>query len=398
MNHAFVWGGSVKFLSVCSGIEAASVAWGPLGFEAIAFAEIAKFPSAVLDTRFPDVPNLGNMENYEKWNIGPIDILAGGTPCQPFSIAGKRGGLDDERGNLCLTFCRIADKFSPEWVLWENVPGVLSSCYDKTKPESERVYAFGCFLGELCGAGRALHPHEFGGRFPNCGVVSGSKRTVAWRVLNAEWFGVPQRRRRLFVLASRGAGNWKCADALLPIGESLPWDLEASRKARKETASHARRGVKKSHWHGGVVPGVSPAVTSKCAKGSGVHSGDGTKNLVMVFENHAQDSRVAGPVDVSPTCTSKWGTGGGNTPLVVTYTLHTATTHRVSYGPFVRRITPRESERLQGFPDDWTNIKFGRKAEPVGDAHRYMAAGNSWAIPVVAWIGRQIQKIESRVE
>lgn len=151
----------MKYLSVCSGIEAASVAWDSLGWEPVAFSEIEPFPSAVLAERFPDVPNLGDMTKYHEWNIPAIDLMVGGTPCQAFSVAGKRGSLGDDRGNLCLTFCRMADHFAPKWVLWENVLGVLST------PDN----AFGCFLGALCGADAPVIPPGRGRKHPNSGVV-----------------------------------------------------------------------------------------------------------------------------------------------------------------------------------------------------------------------------------
>lgn len=369
----------MKYLSVCSGIEAASVAWASLGWEPVAFSEIEPFPSAVLAERFPGIPNLGDMTQYENWNIGSIDLLVGGTPCQAFSVAGKRGSLSDERGNLCLTFCEIADKFSPQWILWENVPGVLNT------PDN----AFGCLLGELCGADApVIYPG--GGRFPGCGVVSGQKRTVAWRILDAQWNGVPQRRKRVFVLAVAGAGNWSCANALLPVGERVPRDLEAFRKAWKAVAGDAGSRVEGSHWDGGphptlyahnsgvglsdqelfrqrgayLVPDVSPSVTCKWAKGTGGPAGDEAQNLIvdhrisfqpdvsatldasygrkwtgdqyvmrdgfLVFENHAQDCRVTEMRFVCSTVSAKYGTGGGNTPIVLSNS---------GYGKFIKSDT-----------------------------------------------------------
>ncbi|OLA87851.1 DNA cytosine methyltransferase [Akkermansia sp. 54_46] len=346
-------GKKLSYLSVCSGIEAASVAWEPFGFQPVAFSEIEPFPSAVLARHYPDVPNMGDMTQYATWNIPAIDILAGGTPCQSFSVAGKRGGLSDERGNLCLTFCQMADHFDPAWVLWENVPGILSSVDN----------AFGCLLGKLCGFGSPVQPAA-GRKHQPCGVVAGPRRTVAWRIMDAQWHGVPQRRRRVFVLASRGAGNWAAADALLPLGDRLPRHLEARRKARQKASSGSRTRPEGSHWDGGphptlgaiatgigmsdqelfaqrganLVPGISPTVTSKWAKGTGGPSGDECQNLVIqslpgyvqtgdksvlsticfgLYENHPQDSRVTGPREVSPACTAQWGTGGGNTPLVL---------------------------------------------------------------------------------
>lgn len=442
----------MKYLSVCSGIEAASVAWASLGWEPVAFSEIEPFPSAVLAERFPDVPNLGDMTKYHEWNIPAIDLMVGGTPCQAFSVAGKRGSLADDRGNLCLTFCRMADHFSPKWVLWENVPGVLST------PDN----AFGCFLGALCGADSAIIPPGGERKHPNSGVVAGPKRTVAWRVLDAQWHRVPQRRKRVFVLAVAGAGNWSSADALLPVGERVPWNLEACRKAWKEAAGNAGSGFEGSHWDGGrvhptlyahksgvgmsdqeifrqrgayLVPDVAPSVTSKWEKGTGGPAGDECQNLV-VFENHAQDSRIREMGDVCSTVSAKYGTGGGNTPIVVhpaqnclpldirnairpsdndvtgkgwgdvgdpMYTLTDGgKIPGVCYeqGVYVvRRLTPRECERLQGFPDDWTLIPWrGKSAADCPDSHRYKAVGNSMAVPVMWYIGRRIQIVERRME
>lgn len=320
----------MKYLSVCSGIEAASVAWESLGWEPVAFSEIEPFPSAVLAERIPDVPNLGDMTRYEQWNIPAINLLVGGTPCQAFSVAGKRGSLADDRGNLCLTFCRMADHFKPKWVLWENVPGVLST------PDN----AFGCFLGALCGADAPVIP---------------------------------------------------------PVGMS---DQEIFRQ----------RGAY-------LVPDVAPSVTSKWAKGTGGPAGDECQNLV-VFENHAQDSRVREMGDVFSTVSAKYGTGGGNTPIVVftqndagrDASIDVAPTLRsghgggavnqcVAYNYVVRRLTPRECERLQGFPDDWTLIPWrGKPAADCPDSHRYKAVGNSMAVPVMWYIGRRIQIVERRME
>lgn len=198
----------LRFGSVCSGIEAASVAWNPLGWEAAWFAEIEPFPCAVLAYRFPDVPNYGDMttlpQRILEGEVEAPDLLCGGTPCQAFSVAGKRRSLDDARGNLSLVFCQIADaihsartrlrKSSPI-VFWENVPGVLNT----------KDNAFGCFLAELVGADAPLSSGSV--RWPCAGLVAGPKRKAAWRVLDAQHFGVPQRRRRVFVVASAVGGG-----------------------------------------------------------------------------------------------------------------------------------------------------------------------------------------------
>lgn len=192
----------MKFISVCSGIEAASVAWEPLGWQAVAFSEIEKFPSAVLAHHWPDVPNLGDMTRWREWPediLSAADILCGGTPCQAFSIAGLRQSLADERGNLTLTYVQILDKIDhlrardgrPSAVcMWENVPGVLNTDDN----------AFGCFLAALAGEGRPLTPP--GGRWTDAGYVRGPRRAIAWRSLDAQYFGLAQRRQRVFVVAS----------------------------------------------------------------------------------------------------------------------------------------------------------------------------------------------------
>ena len=196
----------MKYLSVCSGIEAASKAWEPIGWKPVAFSEIEPFPSAVLKHHWPEVPNLGDMSKYEQWNIpsGSVDILVGGTPCQSFSVAGLRQGLKDPRGNLMLTYLAIAERLKPRWLVWENVPGVLSSNGGKD---------FGSFLGALGELG-----YEW-----------------AYRVLDAQWFGVAQRRRRVFVVAHLGKGS--LAAKVLFESESVRRDTPPSREARKGVAS-----------------------------------------------------------------------------------------------------------------------------------------------------------------
>jgi DNA (cytosine-5)-methyltransferase 1 len=197
----------MRFGSVCSGVEAASLAWNPLGWSAAWFAEIEPFPCAVLAHHFPAVPNLGDMtalpERIRSGEVEAPDLLCGGTPCQAFSVAGQRRSLEDARGNLSLVFCDLANAIDsarlvrglpPVLIFWENVPGVLNT----------KDNAFGCFLGELAGADAPLTSGA--GRWPGAGYVAGPKRRVAWRVLDAQHFGVPQRRRRVYVVASARTG------------------------------------------------------------------------------------------------------------------------------------------------------------------------------------------------
>ncbi|MGO3843472.1 MAG: DNA cytosine methyltransferase [Alcaligenes pakistanensis] len=194
----------MRFLSVCSGIEAASVAWNPLGWKAVAFSEIEPFPCAVLAHHYPDIPNWGDMTKFQEWPDEPIDLLCGGTPCQSFSVAGLRKGLDDPRGDLMLTFGAIAAKYRPKWLVWENVPGVLSSNGGRD---------FGTFLGMLGQLGYGF----------------------AYRVLDAQYFGVPQRRRRVFVVGC--LGDWRSAAAVLFEQHSLSGNPAPSRKTGQGTAT-----------------------------------------------------------------------------------------------------------------------------------------------------------------
>jgi site-specific DNA-cytosine methylase len=194
----------LRYLSVCSGIEAASMAWEPLGWQPAAFAEVEKFPSAVLTHHWPQVPNMGDMNNHEQWDLPAIDVLVGGTPCQSFSVAGLRKGLRDPRGGLMLTFLEIAQRRRPRWIVWENVPGVLSSHGGRD---------FGSFLGALGALGYGW----------------------AYRVLDAQWFGVAQRRRRVFVIANLGDGA--APAKVLFESESVRRNPAPSREAGERTAA-----------------------------------------------------------------------------------------------------------------------------------------------------------------
>lgn len=431
----------MKFLSVCSGIEAASVAWHDLGFECVGVSEIDKFPSEVLKHHYPSVPNLGDMTKYKEWNndLAP-DLLVGGTPCQSFSVAGLRKGMDDPRGNLALTYVGIAEKYKPQWFIWENVPGVLSSNGGKD---------FSSFLSAMADIGYG----------------------IAYRVLDAQFFGVPQRRRRVFVVGY--LGDWRPAVSVLFEPSSVFGHTPKGRKTRKgitaptETSPRGNDEGLTQFWNGsqtaesltatsndqrmpdkgrmqmvvepnnpvyfGSDPNISDTVTSKWHKGSGGPSGnesglfvgqpvkaipydlyqitapinkqnrevgdpchtlarDNTAHASIieikesnVYENHPTDSRVK-PVNKSSTVTARWGTGGGNVPFV----RQTENTMRV------RRLTPIECERLQGFPDNWTQIPYGKKPkEQCPDGHRYKALGNSMAVPVMNWIGRRIALFNS---
>ena len=357
----------LKYGSVCSGVEAATVAWHDLGFEPQWFSEIDTFPSAVLQHHYPEIPNHGDMTNFKEWNNDKtIELLVGGTPCQSFSVAGLRKGLSDPRGNLMLTYLAMAERFKPKWIVWENVPGVLSSNGGRD---------FGTFITALGKIGYGF----------------------AYRVLDAQYFGVPQRRRRVFVVGC--LGDWRSAASVLFESESLSGNPAPSREERQKVAPTVSTGPPFSRTGNSRVetdalvtyamPGnwigrkpenggnqVEPFVElSPCQTATDVHA--------VAYEHHSQDSRVKELPEVCSTVTAKYGTGGGNMPIVAT--------------SYVRRLMPIECERLQGFPDNYTKISWrGKEPEDCPNGHRYKAMGNSMAVPVMRWIGERIQKQDNQ--
>lgn len=432
----------MKFGSVCSGIEAASVAWHPLGWDAAWLSEIEPFPCALLAHHYPHVPNLGDMKTLpDRIRSGEVeapDLFCGGTPCQAFSVAGLRHSLDDARGNLSLTFCEIANaidsvRTTPCIVFWENVPGVLNT----------KDNAFGCFLGALAGEDDALIPP--GGRWANAGFIDGAKRTVAWRILDAQYFGVAQRRRRVFVVASARA-DFDPAAVLFEF-DGVRRDTAPSREAGQEVAGTIakcsfsggaggrpegaagnhfvnwpaeiattldahfgdKQGLEDQHINGGA-PCLSLCLTS----GTGQRYDAETETLIptngghfVAFHHNAQACQLPSfdrdtSVSNSLTCLQQAAVSGVlpigwdeemNASIEQSDTLlrggqggrHDGV---MNYALQVRRLTPVECERLQGFPDNYTDIK--PKGKPTPDGPRYKALGNSWAVPVVRWIGKRI--------
>lgn len=318
---------ALRYLSVCSGIEAATVAWHELGWKPVAFSEIEKFPSQVLAHHYPDVPNLGDMTKYKEWNIGSIDLLVGGTPCQSFSVAGLRKGLEDPRGNLALVYCGILDRFRPKWCIWENVPGVLSSNGGRD---------FGSFLGALA---------ELGYGF-------------AYRVLDAQYYGVAQRRRRVFVVGH--LGDWQPAAQVLFESESL----------RRDTAPSREKGER-----------VAPTVVQ-----GPPYSRTGNERVEC-------DAIVAQPIPFDTTqVTSPYNYSNPKNGDLCHPLAAGAHVPAIAQSMAVRRLTPVECERLQGFPDGYTDIK-----ENCPDGPRYKALGNSMAVPVMRWIASRIADIEKQI-
>ena len=347
----------MKFLSLCSGIDAASVASAPLGWQCVGFSEIEPFPCAILAHHYPNVPNFGDMTKFEQWPesvFAEADAIVGGPPCQAFSMAGKRAGLDDSRGNLTLIYANLIDHAdriraahgkSPVWCLYENVPGLLS----------DRTNAFGCLLGKLAGEDVPLLPT--GGKWTNAGTVSGPARTIAWRTLDAQYFGVAQRRRRVFVVA--GSGNFDPAKVLFE-SEGVRRDSAPGREAGKGVAGITPFGV-------GENSELAHCLRSQASKA------DKHESTTYVCLAHGQANAETRTDGGAPTLTCNH-----EAPIV-------------AHSMAVRRLTPTECERLQGFPDSWTMIPWKNKpAEECPDGPRYKALGNSWAVPCVRWIFSRI--------
>ena len=300
----------MKFLSVCSGIEAASAAWHPLGWQAVAYSEIEPFPSAVLAHHLPDTPNWGDMTKYKDWPDVSIDLLCGGTPCQSFSVAGLRKGLDDPRGNLMLTFGAIAAKYRPKWLVWENVPGVLSSNGGRD---------FANFLGLITGQHVDVPADGWG----NGGMLSGiaSAYGAAYRVLDAQYFGVAQRRRRVFVVGY--LGDWRRAAAVLFERHSLSGHPAPSRQARQGITGTFSVRTKGGgglgtdfECAGGLIPQV--AWTMKACKDSGgwSNSADHAAAVYMIPVPHAAISPAIKARDYKGASSDGDGDGAILVPMV----------------------------------------------------------------------------------
>lgn len=476
----------MKYGSVCSGIEAASKAWEPLGWKPAWFSEIEPFPSAVLAHHWPEIANLGDMtkiaDAVRAGEVEAPDVLVGGTPCQAFSIAGLREGLSDDRGQLTLSYVELAnaidakrrERGEPESIIvWENVPGVLSS----------KDNAFGCFLAGLAGESCELQPA--GGKWTHAGCVSGPERVIAWRVLDAQFFGVAQRRRRVFVVASARKG-FDPAAVLFEL-DSVRRDSAPRRETQKAVAALTARGVgtcgadDNQAQAGHLIAECANGDVSHTLKGEGFDgSEDGTGRGVPVVAFGG--GNTSGNIDVATACTAHGvrmdfdtetfavhGTQDPDTNRELAHTLgrnngqenaciafsykdngadatvdmaptlragnhHTSHANggqppaiafqpgnlsrgagsapsdqifptlkadhgrgrsdqdpHVFLGTQVRRLTPIECERLQGFPDNHTLIGWrGKDAAECPDGPRYKAIGNSMAVPVMRWIGERI--------
>ena len=380
----------MKYLSVCSGIEAATVAWHPLGWEAVAYSEIERFPSEVLAHHYQNTPNVGDMTKFKEWNFeSNVDLLVGGTPCQSFSVAGLRKGLDDPRGNLMLTYLAIARQHRPRWLVWENVPGVLSS---------NGGLDFASLL-------RGMGELRYG---------------FAYRVLDAQYFGVAQRRRRVFVVGY--LGDWRAAAAVLFERHSLSGHTAPCRKKGQRIAPSVTTGPPFSRTGNDRVE-AEAMVISKCltARGLGGQNrdpetstllpialaentigrqpenggnGDGfTDGGPMYTLNATGVHGVAQPIAFEPGKMKRLGYGNVEAGIAPTLRADAGDNQvAASVGMAVRRLTPVECERLQGFVDNYTDIQ--PKGKPTPDGPRYKALGNSMAVPVMRWIGERIKQYE----
>ena len=386
--------------SVCSGIEAASVAWEPLGFVPAWFSEIEPFPSAVLAHHWPHITNFGDMttiaDRILAGEIDAPDVLVGGTPCQAFSVAGARKGLADERGQLTISYGELADAIDdtriaagkqPSIIAWENVPGVLSS----------KDNAFGAFLGLLSGEECELVPP--GGKWTNAGYVSGPKRAIAWRVLDAQYFGVAQRRRRVFVVAS--ARTDFDPSKVLFEREGVRRDTPPSREAGSVVAALTANGVgtcgadDNQGQAGHLIPlGTSTWPVSHCLNAGGMGRIDYETETMVVHGTQDPDTNIEPtPINLQVIVRHESlgrATGFGlGEPGEAAYTLGANHMHGIWHGMAVRRLTPIECERLQGFPDGHTDVPY--RGKHASDGPRYKAIGNSMAVPCMACIGQRIK-------
>lgn len=413
----------MKYGSVCSGIEAASKAWEPLGWKPAWFSEIEPFPSAILAHHWPEITNLGDMtqiaDAVRTGNVEAPDVLVGGTPCQAFSIAGLREGLSDDRGQLTLSYVELAnaidakrrERGEPEAIIvWENVPGVLSS----------KDNAFGCFLAGLAGESSELQPA--GGKWTHAGCVSGPERVIAWRVLDAQFFGVAQRRRRVFVVASARKG-FDPAAVLFEL-DSVRRDSAPRRETQKAVAALTARGVgtcgaddnqaQAGHliaFGGGNTAGHIDVATACTAHGirldfdtetfavHGTQDPDTNRELAHTLgrNNGQENAIVTEPFTLAIRGRSEGSTievrndGTANALLTPNGGRAGMGVGAIGWGMQVRRLTPIECERLQGFPDNHTLIGWrGKDATECPDGPRYKAIGNSMAVPVMRWIGERI--------
>lgn len=397
----------MKYASVCSGVEAASLAWLPIGWEPVWFSEIEPFPSEVLRARFPGVQNLGDMTKIKGENYhGTVDLLVGGTPCQGFSVAGKQGGLDDPRSALCLAYCRLLETMRPRWFVWENVPGVFSTNGGED---------FRSFIRKIDALGYSC----------------------AWRVLDAQYVrvdgyprAVPQRRRRVFAVG-HSSGDWRYPASVLfepgcLSGDTPPRRVKGEGVARSLAASTGGASGIGRTWD---LSGVNPTLNQSSSSGTIGSSNQelfsqNANGLVICTATGQANAETATDCCVNLTCNHEapivcahetgpgyWQEGdtagtlraeGENRPSRPSNIVCQYDTGGENLQPAlnkaVRRLTPVECERLMGFPDNWTRIPWrGKPAEQCPDSPRYKACGNSMCVNVMRWIGMRIEYVERKI-
>ena len=434
----------LNYGSVCSGIESVSLAWQPLGLHPAWFAEIDAFPSAVLAHHYPTIPNLGDMTRLApqvlSGAVAAPDILVGGTPCQSFSIAGLRQGITDPRGALTLSYVELANAIdqtrlarneSPTVIVWENVPGVLS----------DRNNAFGCFLGALCGEGHPLQPA--GHRWTDAGYIRGPQRAIAWVIKDAQFFGVPQRRRRVFLVASARTDLDPAAVLFEP--HSLQRHFAPGSQTGQDTAANAPRHSDSSGDYSAGLNAAYGAVTTTVCFGGGNTRGPIQNAACLTAHGYRSDFEVEtfvtqqgvgtfaqngrGEVrfesnhgQISGTLMSSGKPGYGipaiafqdNAPYPTLRASHRGDEGQIIMPGYeahyhysatppdsngkkpwaewrVRRLMPVECERLQGLPDHYTQVPY--RGKPATDTPRYQAIGNAMAVPCLAWLGKRLLQV-----
>lgn len=472
----------MKILDLFSGIGGFSLAAHRAGFEVVAHCEIESFPKEVLKYRFPNIPIFDDIRSltkktfYEKTGLKKIDIVCGGSPCQGFSVAGLQRGFGDNRSHLFSEQLRVARELGAKFVVWENVPGALSS---------NKGRDFARVLSEFTGW-KNLENCKWGGAgyLRNCGE---SDYSVSYRILDTRFFGIPQRRRRIYLVASLGSA---CRPEILFEREGVRGNIASGGTAGKNIAAFANQGIGAYNQSrnaatlriGGDIKGGGGTLIAETPVGKTLTAGnryDAETENFIVFENNSQDSRIKESGSIAPTLSAKMGTGGNNTPICVhasqdpicstehahalgakssqavciaenvigrkeinggngvgakeeiAYTLNATGVHGVAFSQNqigeirggnisptlntnsnasgrkvsmlpdtlgVRRLTPLECERLQGFPDNWTRIPYrGKSAYNCPDSPRYKACGNAITVDVGEWVLRRlISAIENK--
>ena len=370
----------LKYLSVCSGVEAATLAWKPLGWKAVGFAEIEPFPSAVLAYHYPEVNNFGDFTKIRKDDVGEFDLLVGGTPCQDFSVAGKREGWEGKRGSLTYEYVRLLSRTMPTWFVWENVQGVYTGKHT-------------------------------GGFFEFLKAIKELGYDVGYRTLDAEFVrvpgferAIPQRRKRVFVV---GSLRRECVRGVLFEPETCCGDIETSKEEEQGYSSKAQVSTYRMREFGDYVEDkVASTIKARDYKDATdlicVHGSQDPICNTEVANCIGRNRGLENVIAISGNILGRKEANGGNQvgfdASGACYTLTTSDRHAVCYGTIIRRLTPLENERLMGFPDNYTRIPWdGKPAEECPSELRYKACGNSMCVNVMRWLGMRIESTKGKV-